>query len=207
MLKKLPKLSIVVVFLLSLSVLAASALAQAPKSQRQSRLDIGKKPKAVFASKSTVQFPLKTSLKLGEIRYKQPNAINQYFRSQLLSPTSTQKVSISSKSNENITLETVKHDVFEKGEKLFANEKIIVSAAYPNPASETTTIDYLIANNATDAKVLIYSMFATQVGEYVLDRNSKSIIIPTDALPSSVYYYQLVVDGKMVTQKKLLIRH
>lgn len=92
-------------------------------------------------------------------------------------------------------------------EKLFSSEKIVVSNIYPNPASEMAWLDYTISPLVKDAKISIYNILGSTVSEYTLDKNDVKLDISTRNMASGVYFYQLVVDGKKVATKKLLVRH
>jgi Secretion system C-terminal sorting domain len=204
MINFLPKISKILFATMLIALIGTSALAQT-KSPRQSRLDIGKKPKPVVLTKAFIKYPLRSDFKLGEIRFKQPDVVNQYFKNLLLAPTA--KAATTIKIAENNSVEASKHEANEKGDKLFANDRVVVSVAYPNPANESTSIDYHFLNQNAEAKVSLYSILASQVAEYQLDKSDKKLVIPTESLASGVYYYQLVIDGKMVNSKKIIIRH
>ncbi len=204
MINFLPKISKILFSTMLLALLGTSALAQT-KSPRQSRLDIGKKPKPVVLSKALIKYPLKSDFKLGEIRLKQPDVVNMYFKNLLLAPSVKGVTAV--KNTENNLVESNKFEAAEKNDRLFSNERITVSVAYPNPANESATIDYHFLNNSSEAKISLHNLFASQVAEYQLDKSDKKLIIPTENLASGVYYYQLVVDGKTVNSKKIIIRH
>lgn len=88
---------------------------------------------------------------------------------------------------------------------MFANEHIVVSNVYPNPASESAEIDYALTSG--DAKITLLNVLGTPVAEYTLDRNDRKLRIPTRTMETGVYLYLLSIDGRKVATKKLLVRH
>ena len=92
-------------------------------------------------------------------------------------------------------------------EQLYSSDRITVSNVYPNPASDFAELDYTVQASVRDAKVIIYNVLGSPVAEYVLDKNDRKLRINTREMPTSVYFYQLAVDGKKVATKKMLVRH
>ncbi len=48
-------------------------------------------------------------------------------------------------------------------EKLFENERISISTAYPNPASGFTNFDYQLSDKAKDARITLSDVFGTVI--------------------------------------------
>nr|WP_293836079.1 T9SS type A sorting domain-containing protein [uncultured Arsenicibacter sp.] len=91
--------------------------------------------------------------------------------------------------------------------KLYVSDRLVVSNAYPNPAvNDYVDIDYQFMTPGGDAKLVILSILFTPVAEYTLDQNDRRIRINTHSLASGMYCYQLMLDGRAVATKKLLIR-
>jgi hypothetical protein len=208
MLKPLLEISRKLILSALLVLTVGSVYAQSSKKPQKSRLNIGQNAKPTLPTKSGIKYPILINKEfiLGESRYKQ-TVVNQYFKSQLLSPSVVSSKPVATKSTENPTTESFKLEQNDKVERLFVNDRMSFSVAYPNPASVSTSIDYNISNTNSTAKVLVFNMFATQVAEYDLDRFERKIVIPIQDLPEGFYYYKLMVDGKMVNSKKLQIRH
>ena len=95
-----------------------------------------------------------------------------------------------------------------KGEdRMFANDRLWVSNAYPNPADDAAELDYQITGPVNDAKLTMLNVLGAPVGEYVLDRGERKVRLATRDLATGYYLYQLSVDGKKVATKRLLVRH
>ncbi len=94
-----------------------------------------------------------------------------------------------------------------KGEnRLYNNEKLWVSNAYPNPADDVAEVDYQFSA-AGEAKLVLLNVLGTPIAEYELERNDRKVRIGTRLLDTGYYLYQLSVDGKKVATKRLLVRH
>ncbi len=184
-----------------LGVLIISNVALAQVQRGKSRLDIGKKP--TQSSKSPVQKLAFISQTMpSEIRLNKPSALNQYYRNALLNN------STKSTSNKNTQNEINAYSVAEgNNEKFFSNEKITVSNIYPNPANDYATIDYNVNSGFSEASISFYNLLGHEVAIYELDKFDKKLKVQTTNWDSGVYLYQLVVDGKKVATKKLLVRH
>ncbi len=193
------RLQIYISVLLGLIIVSNVALAQVQRGK--SRLDIGKKP--TQSSKSPVQKLAFISQTMpSEIRLNKPSALNQYYRNALLNN------STKSTSNKNTQNEINAYSVAEgNNEKFFSNEKITVSNIYPNPANDYATIDYNVNSGFSEASISFYNLLGHEVAIYELDKFDKKLKVQTTNWDSGVYLYQLVVDGKKVATKKLLVRH
>jgi Secretion system C-terminal sorting domain len=190
-------LSILTVVLL----LANEAFAQVQAGK--SRLDIGKKQ--VIAP--SVQGGLHSYSVLNaspNVKLNKPSVVNQYFRNSLLVKTSTPK---SSSDNIKSTEANSVDGGFQSGDKLYASEKITVSNIYPNPANDFTSVDYSIASSVNSANLTFFNVLGSQVGSFELDKFDKKLKIQTTDWESGIYLYQLIVDGKKMITKKLLVRH
>lgn len=199
MVKNLQKYILV---LIGMALLSNVALAQVEKGK--SRLDIGKKPttKAQVQKLSYVGKPMPKEVKLDK-----PTVVNQYFRNALLN--GSPKPAVVKTSNTETVTASVERNIGNSSEpdKLFSNEKITVSNIYPNPANDFASVDYSITGNINDASMSFYNLLGNEVGSFELDKNDRKLKVQTTNWDSGVYLYQLVVDGKKVVTKKLLVRH
>jgi hypothetical protein len=191
---------------LSVSVLTASVAQSDGKSR--SRLNLGKKPTAGVAS-----FKSPSSLDRS-INVKPNAAINAYYRSVLLKPVATTTPTANKSRTSAETVASNANDARPNIEEaikaediLFSNDKVRVLNAYPNPANEYAEIDYQITGNVSSAKIALYNVLGANVADYDLDKNDRNLRISTREIPTGVYYYQLLLEGKKVATKKLLIRH
>ncbi|MEK6547592.1 MAG: T9SS type A sorting domain-containing protein [Bacteroidota bacterium] len=88
---------------------------------------------------------------------------------------------------------------------LFYNDRIQVSHAYPNPASDFLDIDYQVIGNQ-ELRLGFYNVLGEQVKEFALDRDQKSLRISLRDFSSGMYLYQLMIDGRSVATKKIIVR-
>ncbi|WP_337043495.1 T9SS type A sorting domain-containing protein [Emticicia sp. 17c] len=199
MVKSLQKYILV---LIGIVLLSNVALAQVEKGK--SRLDIGKKP----ASKATIQkFSYNGKPMPKEVKLDKPTVVNQYFRNALLNGSS-KPATVKTTNTETVPATFDKNVAStENSDKLFSNEKLTVSNIYPNPANDFATIDYVITGNVNDASMSFYNLLGNEVATYELDKSERKLKVSTTNWDSGVYLYQLVVDGKKVVTKKLLVRH
>lgn len=147
------------------------------------------------------------------INYKPSQAFNSFYRSTVFSASNNSAIKevgsrkVAGEVSQNTSEIRGGSEILKTEDKFFSSEKIIVNNIYPNPANETAEIEYSIVGTVSEAKIVLYNALAMATDEYVLDRNSRSIRISTSQIPTGIYYYQLLLDGKKVATKKLLVRH
>ncbi len=143
-------------------------------------------------------------------------AINSYYRSLMLqngspvtneAPPSRPRTATTDNRNSTIGESKSVLEIVKLEDNMFANDKIVVRNIYPNPANDFANIEYNITGNVSDAKILIYNVLFSSVGDYDLTKNEKQLRLQTQDMPTGVYYYQLMLDGKKVATKKLIVRH
>ncbi len=148
------------------------------------------------------------------VTFSRQSPINAYYRSLLLNPGSVkapprQTVSetavataapASRPATEELRTERV-------DDRMYADDRIVVSNIYPNPASEAAEVDYQLLANVGEAKLILLNVLGSPVAEYELERGSNKIRINTRDFSTGWYFYQLSLDGKKVATKKLLVRH
>ncbi len=87
------------------------------------------------------------------------------------------------------------------------SKDIIFSNAYPNPASVSTTISYSLPANSNNTRIIIRDLLGATVKEILItDFKGKKTIITSD-MDDGIYFYSLVLDEKIITSKKLIIRN
>lgn len=95
---------------------------------------------------------------------------------------------------------------FKNDPYLFQGDRIFVSHLYPNPAVDFAQVDYQFSGNNQEVKIAIYNVLGLVVKEVELDREDRSVKISLRELNSGLYMYQLLLDGKPVATKKLMVR-
>jgi hypothetical protein len=129
---------------------------------------------------------------------KQNSYITQILKSNYAKPSTT-----------NIVAQVQERKLVEENSNnanyLFLNDRIQVSHAYPNPASDFLDIDFQIVGNQ-ELRVGFYNVLGEQVKEFTLDRDQKSLRISLRDFASGMYLYQLMIDGRSVATKKIIVR-
>jgi hypothetical protein len=76
----------------------------------------------------------------------------------------------------------------------------------PNPFNEETIIKFNLSENSTNVSINIYDLNGKQIKKVsIQDTNQKSIKLYSSDLYPGIFYYTLIVDGKDVDTKKLII--
>ena len=188
--------------LIGIALVSNVAFAQVEKGK--SRLDIGKKPtttKAPLQKLTFVSKPMPTEVKLNK-----PSVVNQYFRNALLNGSTKPTVVKTTNSEIPATFDRSVGDNINN-DKLYSSDKLTVSNIYPNPANDFATIDYVITGNVNEASMSFYNLLGNEIASYELDKSDRKLKVQTTNWDSGFYLYQLVVDGKKMATKKLLVRH
>lgn len=76
----------------------------------------------------------------------------------------------------------------------------------PNPTSSSTTIEYFLAPDAIKANISVYDLNGLQIKEYpVHHHGNNTITIAAGEFKPGMYMYSLLVDGKLVDTKRMVI--
>lgn len=76
----------------------------------------------------------------------------------------------------------------------------------PNPTSSSTTIECFLAPNASRATIAVYDLNGLQIKEYpVHHHGNNTITIAAGEFKPGMYMYSLLVDGKLVDTKRMVI--
>jgi len=76
----------------------------------------------------------------------------------------------------------------------------------PNPFTEKTEIKYLVPENANQSSIFIYNMNGVQIKEVKLtNKGNSSITINGSELEAGMYLYALIVDGKELDTKRMIL--
>jgi len=90
--------------------------------------------------------------------------------------------------------------------KLFENHQISISNPYPYPANESVSFNYQLYQNI-DARIVMYDVLGNEIANYRLQSEYNKLVIQTSSLRTGVYLYSLVLDGKNVATRKLVVNH
>lgn len=76
----------------------------------------------------------------------------------------------------------------------------------PNPFNQTTEIKYYLPYNAKSANIFIYDLNGSQLKGIPIENNGEgSIVINGSELRAGIYYYVLIVDGREIDSKKMIL--
>ena len=76
----------------------------------------------------------------------------------------------------------------------------------PNPFTSTSEIRYELPRNATDAAIYIFDMQGTPVKRFALTEcGSGSVTVGSSELKAGIYAYSLIVDGKEVDNRRMIL--
>ncbi|MPR32190.1 T9SS type A sorting domain-containing protein [Salmonirosea aquatica] len=202
-----------ILFAYIISILSLSeAYAQVPANS--SRLNMPSQQKSMSLDRPAL-VPKPSVIEFKPLGLQKPQALNSYYRALLFAnpvaagTTAADNSEVNPLSVERTERRTYGFEEKTRGadEQLYSSDRITVSNVYPNPASDFAELDYTVQNSVRDAKVIIYNVLGSPVAEYALDKNDRKLRINTREMPTSVYFYQLAVDGKKVATKKMLVRH
>lgn len=85
-------------------------------------------------------------------------------------------------------------------------ESSILFQNAPNPFTEETTISYSLNETVGSAMLFIYDMSGKQLSSYDLhDRGDSQINIIGGELDAGMYMYSLVVDGRLIGTKQMIL--
>jgi hypothetical protein len=76
----------------------------------------------------------------------------------------------------------------------------------PNPFNQKTEIKYFISSNSNSASINIYNLSGTQMKSYnITQKGSGSISINGAELVAGLYIYNLIIDGKEIDSKRMIL--
>jgi hypothetical protein len=81
-----------------------------------------------------------------------------------------------------------------------------LQTASPNPANIFTKISYNL-NTGKDARIVICNMLGSTLKDIRLNDNQNTLTVSTADLKPGIYFYSLIVDGKTISSKKLIVSH
>lgn len=76
----------------------------------------------------------------------------------------------------------------------------------PNPFGEKTIIEYTLPESTGQAILFIYNLQGEQLKRFdIVDKRSKSLELDGSTLPAGLYLYSLMIDGKVVDTKQMVL--
>jgi hypothetical protein len=84
--------------------------------------------------------------------------------------------------------------------------KYSISDAYPNPADNLVAIDYSFATTK-NASIVIYNLLGTAIEKMDVSGKTGTFKVNTSDYSEGLYFYSLLIDNKVISTRKLIIRH
>ncbi len=78
---------------------------------------------------------------------------------------------------------------------------------YPNPFNPTTQIDYQVPKKSF-VKLVLFNILGQEIRTLIQTQQSSgnySILLDAEDLSSGIYFYSLIVEGKLIDSKKLIL--
>lgn len=113
------------------------------------------------------------------------------------------------KANPNQFMEVdLNFEVEEKPSKatIYTSRYITVYDVYPNPAVEEAFVDYDLASDNVNAKILVHNILGNIIGEYALSAMEKRVRIKIEDQSAGIYFYTLYVENEGVMTRKLIVK-
>ncbi|MEO6301631.1 MAG: T9SS type A sorting domain-containing protein, partial [Bacteroidia bacterium] len=96
----------------------------------------------------------------------------------------------------------------KKNEGTIAEEQSKLLSNYPNPFSESTTIEAYLKDDVKDAQVVIYDLTGKIMKTiYLLERGKTNTTFDAQNLANGTYPATLILDGKPAGSIKLVVAH
>ena len=82
---------------------------------------------------------------------------------------------------------------------------VYISQNIPNPANQTTTINYILPQSKGDAALLITNGMGQIIDKISINNLSQNVEYSTSALSQGVYYYYIETNGQRSLTKKMIV--
>jgi len=117
---------------------------------------------------------------------------------------------IKEQQNEIKSLRAEVNNLKDKGfEKTNTSQVISTAKLYqnnPNPFSENTEIKFYVPDNSSSAMICIYDLTGSQIMKFDLrNRGNSSLTVRGRELKAGMYIYSLIVDGKEIDTKRMIL--
>jgi len=100
---------------------------------------------------------------------------------------------------------TIKYRTFGLGVEDENGRSASLTNAYPNPAGANASFSYSIPSGS--AVVVVRNVLGSTVLSEPLSSGNGKFIINTANLSNGIYFYSMMVDGKLSLTKKLIVKH
>ena len=86
-------------------------------------------------------------------------------------------------------------------------KKATLSVPYPNPADQLATVAYSVNELSSAYSVDIYDMLGSLISSHKIDSKNGALLIPTSALPTSIYIVAFKHNSQILSSQKLIVAH
>lgn len=98
---------------------------------------------------------------------------------------------------------TLSQGIHESNNMLLAQSSI--SNPYPNPAINTTRINYELPNGINEGVIVFYNLQGIEVKRFKVDKTFNTLLISTSDIAAGTYYYQLQTTAQNSEGKKMVV--
>ncbi|MGZ5548869.1 MAG: T9SS type A sorting domain-containing protein, partial [Nitrososphaeraceae archaeon] len=75
---------------------------------------------------------------------------------------------------------------------------------YPNPNNGSMKFDYQLSDDQ-NGTIVIYDVSGRKISQYVLEHSKTTMNITEDGLQNGIYFYEVIVNDKIVSTNKIVI--
>ena len=115
---------------------------------------------------------------------------------------------VKSKENDVIKARTIEYENDEStvvGTTTYSPSKATLAQNKPNPFSESTTIRFTLPENAPQAYIYVFNMSGNMLKQIPVESGMQSVTISGGEFPAGIYLYSLVVGGKEIDTKRMIL--
>ncbi len=87
----------------------------------------------------------------------------------------------------------------------FSSSKAFLKQNTPNPSSKSTAIRYYIPDDTGTGQIILTDITGSLIRNFIVAKGEGQINISTGELPAATYNYTLLVNGKKIATKQMII--
>lgn len=91
-------------------------------------------------------------------------------------------------------------------ESVFSSPHIVLHDIYPNPIVDYAFVNYEMANDEVEAKIIIHNILGNPIDEYNLPSAENKVKIRAESMGAGIYFYTLYLDNEGVVTRKLIVK-
>lgn len=91
-------------------------------------------------------------------------------------------------------------------ESVFSNPHIVLHDIYPNPIVDYAFINYEMASDEVEAKIVIHNILGNPIDGYNLPSAENKVKIRAESMSAGIYFYTLYLDNEGVITRKLIVK-